>query len=135
MLWQAVGMAAIVGVTGALSAATAGVLIVAAIPCNWVALVISNAVFLLFPYRLKFGDPGAMVFMGRAMLGSLLRMFAIALALGVAAAAFGLVLWVTSARTVAALAALVVLAVECVALTYLVARLFERFDVARDIPS
>lgn len=101
---------------------------------NLILFAVENLMFLWFPIRMAPATPGDVQALGRAMLVLLAKMVTLALtvglAIGLGAAGYFLGGW-----GVAAGAAWVAMALIGIGLIPLVARAFDRFDVARDTPA
>ncbi len=103
---------------------------------NWNTASLDNALFLWMPYRMAPKDPGQFQFMGKTMFVLFVKMLLLG---AIGACAFGLIIVL---RTAVALPHALVSMMTCVflfgtglALTGLVARLYERFDVTKDLPA
>lgn len=107
-------------------------------PWNWISSALDNALFLLLPYRIAPEDTARVPFIGKMLLTMMMKSVAVGgVAVGVAVpvavgfaidgGAGGAAVWVGAA------VGWCVLAAAAVASTWLVAFMFRRFDVARDV--
>ncbi|HET6228903.1 MAG TPA: putative ABC exporter domain-containing protein [Longimicrobiaceae bacterium] len=105
------------------------------VPVSWTSVAVDNLIFLLLPYRIPVRGQQDVQFMGKAMLVMMLKVLTLTIfALAAGAAAFA-AMWLTDESwTVGVATAAVVVTLLCVPLTWLVARAFTAFDVARDVP-
>jgi ABC-2 type transport system permease protein len=131
---QLAGIALLQAVTGLLAPLQLALLVVALPAVAWISIALDNALFLAFPYRYMPGDDGRAAFSPRMIAVGLLKLVVLVPALG-AAALLGMA---TNALVDSAAAGLAVATAALLAtgvpLTLLVARRFERFDIARDLP-
>jgi hypothetical protein len=131
---QAVAMMTVIVGFGGVGAVTWAILAFLP-PVNLVFYSIENLLFLWYPSRVVAGQFDVMA-IGRQMLFMLAKLFALALGVGLAALAGGIIFFLAGRNLPASLVvAWVVLTASALGLVPLVGLAFARFDVSRDIPA
>lgn len=103
-------------------------------PLDLLAVTVENGVFLLFPHRPP-ATPGELGSMGRQVVLFLLRVVAIAVAVGVAAGFAGVVFVLARSPVLSFAVAGIVLTAEALALLPLVAIAYDKFDPSLHAPA
>jgi hypothetical protein len=133
---QMLGMSVVATSTDSITWLDVTMAVAVAVPMNWTAISVENALFLIAPYRTVNEDPGDMTFAGRLALATALKAGSLLTLgfLGALVSVFALV--VTKGSVAASVSALVcALILACIPATKLTGWAFERFDVGRDVPA
>jgi hypothetical protein len=104
------------------------------VPVAWALAALENLLFLLMPYRVSADGRAGPQFMGKALLVMILKMVTLVVLALIGGAAWLGVRWLLDAPALGIALAAAVMTLPCVALTLLVARCFQRFDLSREVP-
>jgi ABC-2 type transport system permease protein len=120
--------------TGSIPAGWLAAAAVLVLPVAWGAAAVENLLFLLLPYRVGPDGRAGAQFLGKALLLVALKTLTLALLTAIGFATWYGVGWLTSSQIASIAAAAVAMALPSIPLTWLVGRMFARFDLTRDAP-
>lgn len=120
---------------GSVPAAWVGVAAVLVMPVAWGAAAVENLLFLVLPYRVGPDGRAGAQFLGKALLLMILKVVTLAVLAAVGFAAWWGVRMLGGPMALAVAAAAGVMCIPCIPLTWLVGRVFARFDLTRDAPA
>jgi hypothetical protein len=120
---------------GSIPAAWIAIAAALVLPVAWGEAAVENLLFLVLPYRVGPDGRAGAQFLGKALLLMVLKMVTLAVL-----AAFGFAAWwgvrmLGGPMALAVGAAAVVMFIPCIPLTWLVGRVFARFDLTADAPA
>lgn len=121
--------------TGSIPAGWLGAAAVLVLPVAWGASAVENLLFLLLPYRVGPDGRAGAQFLGKALLLVALKTLTLALLTAIGFGAWWGMRLLTSSDVASIAAAAVAMALPSIPLTWLVGRMFARFDLTRDAPA
>lgn len=120
---------------GSIPAAWIAIAAALVLPVAWGEAAVENLLFLVLPYRVGPDGRAGAQFLGKALLLMVLKMVTLAVLAAVGFAAWWGVRMLGGPMALAVGAAAVVMFIPCIPLTWLVGRVFARFDLTTDAPA